>query len=105
MAPESHRREDYLFELPQDRIAQKPADKRDQSKLLVSGKTGTIQHGVFSDLPDYLQPGDVLVLNQTRVMNARLFAQNQMVLKSRYSFSRFSVTLRMSRCFSGLPNG
>lgn len=74
---ETHRREDFLFELPQDRIAQKPADKRDKSKLLVSQKQGEIQHCVFSELPGFLKTGDVLVLNQTRVMNARCYAQKE----------------------------
>lgn len=65
--------QDFHFQLPEERIARHPADRRDASRLLVLDKeTGVIQHQVFSDFPDFLEPGDLLVLNNTRVFAARL---------------------------------
>ncbi|CAM2067798.1 tRNA preQ1(34) S-adenosylmethionine ribosyltransferase-isomerase QueA [Sulfidibacter corallicola] len=67
-------REDYLFELPPERIAQTPAARRDASKLLVAGAAGPLEHRTFAQIGGYLRRGDVLVINQTKVMNARCFA-------------------------------
>lgn len=65
--------EDFNFELPEELIAQHPLEKRDSSRLLVlDKKTGEINHKHFGDLPDFLKKGDVLVLNDTRVIPARL---------------------------------
>jgi S-adenosylmethionine:tRNA ribosyltransferase-isomerase len=61
----------YDFTLPHELIAQSPAEQRDASRLMVLGRNG-IDHRVFSDLPSLLRPGDVLVLNRTRVIAARL---------------------------------
>lgn len=61
----------YSFELPEELIAQAPAPTRDASRLLIVGSQ-RYEHRVFSDLPNYLRPGDVLVLNETRVIAARL---------------------------------
>ncbi len=70
------KRTDFSFYLPEDRIAQTPLDKRDESKLmLLDRKTGAVQHRRFFELPDFLQPGDCLVLNDTRVLPARLFGK------------------------------
>lgn len=64
------------YELPEDLIAQRPAEPRDASRLLVlDAARGTIDHHVFRDLPTFLTPGDALVLNETRVLPARLFAE------------------------------
>ncbi|MFH1546812.1 MAG: tRNA preQ1(34) S-adenosylmethionine ribosyltransferase-isomerase QueA [Patescibacteria group bacterium] len=64
---------DFDYSLPKKFIAQKPASPRDSSKLLVySREDGKILHKKFSDLPDLLQPGDVLVLNESKVIPARL---------------------------------
>jgi S-adenosylmethionine:tRNA ribosyltransferase-isomerase len=69
------RTSDYDYELPQDRIAQHPAHPRDSSRLLVlDRRTGDIRHHVFRDLPSLMTAGDALVLNQTRVLPARLHA-------------------------------
>jgi len=58
--------------LPAERIAQHPVSPRDASKLMVVERdTGTIRHAVFHELPEYLRPGDCLVLNQTRVLPAK----------------------------------
>ncbi len=68
--------EDFNYYLPEERIAQRPADKRDKSKLLVLSKTGgTWEDKVFSDIKEYVGLGDVLVVNETKVIPARLFGQ------------------------------
>ncbi|MFC5529257.1 tRNA preQ1(34) S-adenosylmethionine ribosyltransferase-isomerase QueA [Cohnella yongneupensis] len=65
---------DYDFELPENLIAQTPLADRTSSRLLVLHKdSGRAEHGTFTDLADYLKPGDTLVLNNTRVLPARLF--------------------------------
>ncbi len=67
------RRSDFSFELPQELIAQHPAAERTASRLLVlDGNSGAYQDRQFTDLPDYLRPGDVLVFNNTRVIPARV---------------------------------
>ena len=64
---------DYDFELPPDRIAQTPLDRRDESRLMVVDRaSATIAHHTFADLPAFVPAGDVLVRNTTRVMRARL---------------------------------
>lgn len=63
----------YDYELPVERIAQNPVTPRDSSRLLVVDSVGDRQHKHFRDLPDILQPGDLLVLNNTRVIPARLY--------------------------------
>jgi len=64
---------DYDYALPHDRIAQAPASPRDSARLLVLDREPHgLSHHVFSDLPDLLAPGDLLVLNDTRVVPARL---------------------------------
>jgi S-adenosylmethionine:tRNA ribosyltransferase-isomerase len=66
----------FDFDLPPEYIAQTPLEPRDLSRLLVlDRKSGAIEHTTFRDLPRYLQPGDVLVLNETRVIPARLFGR------------------------------
>ena len=66
--------EEFDYHLPESLIAQTPLKNRDQSRLLVLGrKTGNIAHKHFTDIMDYFEPGDTLVLNDTRVMPARLF--------------------------------
>jgi len=63
----------YNYDLPQENIAQHPAVRRDQSRLLVLDcRTGTTTHKRFSDITDYLRPDDLLVINNTRVFPARL---------------------------------
>ena len=64
---------DFDFDLPQELIAQTPILNRDQSRLLVlDKKTGDIEHHIFKDIVNYLNPGDVLVINDTKVIPARL---------------------------------
>lgn len=65
---------DFDFNLPEELIAQTPILKRDESKLLVLDKeTGDVTHHVFKDIVDYLNKGDTLVLNDTKVLPARLY--------------------------------
>lgn len=69
---------DFHYDLPPELIAQQPADRRDGSRLLVlDRKTGTVSHRQFPDLLEYLNPGDVLVLNNSRVIPARLHGVNR----------------------------
>ena len=63
---------DYFYELPERLIAQHPAQRRDQSRLMVVHREDGIEHRIFSDIVDYLHAGDVLVVNETAVIPARL---------------------------------
>lgn len=67
---------EFDYELPKELIAQEPLNQRDSSRLLVvSRKDGSIEHRKFSDVADYLKKGDVLVLNNTKVIPARLIGK------------------------------
>lgn len=70
------RTKDFYYDLPEELIAQKPLSNRDHSRLLVYNRAdGTIEHKIFKDIIDYLNPGDALVINNTKVIPARLFGQ------------------------------
>lgn len=65
---------DFYFDLPQELIAQDPLEDRSASRLLVlDKKTGDVKHHIFKDITEYLRPGDCLVINDTKVIPARLF--------------------------------
>lgn len=67
---------DFYYDLPPELIAQTPLERRDSSRLMVLDKeTGEVQHRHFYDLPQYLRPGDCLVLNDSRVLPARLLGR------------------------------
>jgi len=67
---------DFDYHLPESSIAQTPAEPRDSSRLLVLHRaTGDVEHRVFRDVSLFLQPNDLLILNQTRVIPARIFAR------------------------------
>lgn len=69
---------EFNYELPQELIAQVPIEKRDESRLMVlNRKTQTIEHKVFKDILDYLEPGDCLVRNNTKVIPARLYGKKE----------------------------
>ena len=69
---------DFDYDLPQDRIAQTPVSPRHESRLMVINReTGTIDHTVFWHIDQYLKPGDILVVNETRVIPARIFANKK----------------------------
>ena len=69
---------DFYYELPEELIAQTPLERRDGSRLLhLDKQTGEVEHKHFYDLPDYLHEGDCLVLNDSRVLPARLFGHRE----------------------------
>lgn len=71
-------RSDFHFELPAELIAQRPADSRGDSRLLLlDGASGAISDRQFSHLPELLQPGDLLIFNDTRVIPARLYGTKE----------------------------
>src|SRR5437763_9374910 len=66
------------YDLPPELIAQQPADRRDESRLMVVRRGGgVVGHRLFRDLPELLAPGDLLVLNDTRVLPARLVGRRE----------------------------
>lgn len=68
--------EEFNYELPKELIAQTPYDKRDEARLMVLDRTAqTIEHKIFRDVIDYLEPGDCLVINDTKVIPARLYGK------------------------------
>lgn len=72
------KKSDYFYELPEAQIAQTPAEPRDSSRLLVYDRaTGKSEDRIFRDIKEYLRPGDVLVINNTKVLPARLFAYTE----------------------------
>ena len=65
---------DYYYELPEKLIAQTPLEPRDSSRLLVLDRnTRKMEHKIFRDVLDFLEPGDCLVLNDSRVLPARIY--------------------------------
>ena len=70
--------QDFYYDLPTELIAQTPLKDRSSSRLLVMNKeTGATQHRSFHEILDYLQPGDCLVLNNSRVLPARLLGRRE----------------------------
>jgi S-adenosylmethionine:tRNA ribosyltransferase-isomerase len=71
--PDGSRTSDYDFTLPPDRIAQSPAERRDESRLMVVRRaTNEIEHRIFRDIVDLIRPNDTIVVNTTKVFRARL---------------------------------
>ncbi|MEG6617086.1 tRNA preQ1(34) S-adenosylmethionine ribosyltransferase-isomerase QueA [Peptococcaceae bacterium 1198_IL3148] len=93
---------DYDYYLPEELIAQEPIDKRDQSRLLVMYKdTDLIEHRHFKDIIKYLKPNDTLVLNETKVLPARIFgirqntgAKIEVLLLKQLSADRWEVLVK-----------
>lgn len=89
----------YHYELPEELIAQSPAEPRDSARLLVyDRKNDKVEHKVFKDIIDYLKPGDVLVLNNSRVIPARIYgvkeetgAKIEMLLQKRIDYTHWEV--------------
>jgi S-adenosylmethionine:tRNA ribosyltransferase-isomerase len=70
----------YDYELPAGLIASRPLDRRDASRMLVLDRaTGAIEHRMFADFPSYLREGDLVVLNNSRVIRARMFSEDRRV--------------------------
>ena len=71
-------KKDFWYDLPKELIAQEPASPRDAARLMVlSQKDDSIQHRIFHDLPEYLEPGDLLVVNNSKVLPARIVGIKQ----------------------------
>ena len=71
-------KKDFWYDLPKELIAQEPASPRDAARLMVlSQKDDSIQHRIFHDLPEYLEPGDLLVVNNSKVLPARIVGVKQ----------------------------
>jgi S-adenosylmethionine:tRNA ribosyltransferase-isomerase len=96
----------FDFELPEERIALRPASPRDSARMMVVWTNGRLEHRQVCDLPDYLQKGDALVVNDTRVLPARLHglrvreagpAKIEILLHRRLGPSRFGVLARPAR--------
>ena len=69
---------EFDYYLPEELIAQTPINKRDESRLMVLDKnTGKIEHKIFKDIINYLEPGDCLVRNNTKVIPARLYGKKE----------------------------
>ena len=69
---------DFYYDLPEELIAQTPAEPRDSSRLMVlDRKTGAVSHHHFYDIVDYLMPGDCLIVNDSRVLAARLYGEKE----------------------------
>ena len=68
------KKSDFYYDLPEELIAQTPVEPRDSSRLLVLGKSdGKIEHKIFRDITQYFRPGDCLILNNTKVLPARIY--------------------------------
>jgi len=110
----------FDFDLPEERIALRPAFPRDSARMMVVWSDGRVEHRHVRDLPDYVRAGDALVVNDTRVMPARLYgrrlretrpAKIEILLHRRLGGSRFAVLARPARKlasgdsldFDGLP--
>jgi len=96
----------FDFDLPEAQIALRPASPRDSARLMVVEADGAIAHRTMRDLPDYLQPKDALLVNDTRVIPARLHGQRlraagpakiEVLLHRRLGEDRFSVLARPAR--------
>ena len=96
----------FDFELPKERIALRPASPRDQARMLVVWPDGRLEHRQVRDLPDYLRTGDTLLVNDTKVIPARLYGQRlreaglakvEILLYRRLSPDRYSVLARPAR--------
>ena len=72
------KRQDFYYELPEELIAQDPLEDRSSSRLLVLDKeTGAFSHHVFKEITEYLHEGDCLVINDTKVIPARLYGHKE----------------------------
>ena len=96
---------DFFYELPPELIAQEPLERRDSSRLMVLDKTtGSVEHRHFYDIVEMLRPGDALILNDTRVIPARLYGAKEgtggaieFLLLTKHSLDTWEVILRPGR--------
>ena len=96
-----YKKRDFYYDLPEERIAQTPVYPRDSSRLLVYHKDEKrIEDKIFRDITDYLQKGDLLVINNTKVLPARMFAKTafggvvEVLLLKRYNLNTWQVLMR-----------
>ena len=96
-----YKKSDFYYDLPEERIAQTPVEPRDSSRLLVYHKdTKEIENKIFRDVADYLKAGDVLVINNTKVIPARMYARTahggvvEVLLLKRYDLNTWEVLMR-----------
>lgn len=101
---ETLKKSDFWYDLPEELIAQTPAEPRDSSRLLVYHRdTKEIEHRIFRDITDYLKAGDVLVVNRTRVLPARIYARTvnggavEVLLLKRLALDEWEVLVRPGR--------
>lgn len=99
-----YKKSDFYYDLPEELIAQTPAEPRDSSRLLVYNRsTKEVEHKIFRDIADYLRAGDVLVVNNTKVLPARLFATTQnggvveVLLLKRLDIDKWEVLVKPGR--------
>ena len=91
---------DYKYYLPEELIAQSPAEKRDESRLMcVDRKTGELSHKIFKDIKGFLKKGDVLVINNSRVIPARLMGNKKKAPDTVFDGAKCEVLLL--RCTEG----
>ena len=95
---------DFYYDLPEELIAQTPASPRDSARMLVYNKEkDNVEHKIFRDIIDYLSPNDVLVINNTRVIPARLFANKptgakiEVFLLKRLNLTDYEVLMRPAK--------
>ena len=95
---------DFFYDLPEELIAQTPAVPRDSARMLVYNKeTDKVEHKIFRDILDYLTPNDVLVVNNTRVIPARLFASKvtgakiEVFLLKRLNLTDYEVLMKPAK--------
>ena len=98
------KKSDFYYDLPEELIAQTPAEPRDSSRLLVYDRaTKTVKHEIFRDIEGELQAGDVLVVNDTKVLPARMFAHTanggavELLLLKRYETTVWEALVRPGR--------
>ena len=96
-----YHKSDFYYELPEELIAQTPAEPRDSSRLLVYNRAeDRVEHRIFRDITQYLKPGDVLVINNTKVLPARLYARTEhgghveVLLLKRLDMDRWEVLVK-----------
>ena len=96
-----YKKSDFYYDLPEERIAQTPKEPRDSSRLLVyDSKQKTIEDKIFRDVVDYLKSGDVLVVNNTKVIPARMYALTahggvvEVLLLKRHNLNTWEVLMR-----------
>ncbi|MDE7330473.1 MAG: tRNA preQ1(34) S-adenosylmethionine ribosyltransferase-isomerase QueA [Clostridia bacterium] len=103
------KKSDFYYDLPEELIAQTPAEPRDSSRLLVYDRSAdSVEHKIFRDITEYLHDGDVLVINNTKVLPARLYAHTEnggaveVLLLKRMSINTWEVLVKPGKkCVKG----